>query len=88
MQKKRLREHVKFPTTYRLRIIVIMTMGLLFTFPVYAQEAMWKELNSKVIKFYQKDQYRNAISAANEALKVAEKTFGPDHPKTATSLNN
>ena len=88
MQKKRLKEHVMLPTNYRLRIILIMTMGLLFTFPVYAQEAMWKELNSKVIKFYQKDQYRNAISAANEALNVAEKTFGPEHPRVATSLNN
>jgi tetratricopeptide (TPR) repeat protein len=88
MRKKRLREHVIFPTTYRLRIIVILAMGLLFAFPVYAQEALWKELNSKVIKFYQEDQYTEAISAANEALKVAEETFGPEHPKVATSLNN
>ena len=88
MRKKILREHVMFPTTYRLRIIVILTIALLFTFPVYAQEALWKELNSKVIKFYQEGQYRNAVSAANEALKVAEKTFGQEHSKVATSLNN
>ena len=88
MWKKKLRENVKFPTTYRLRIIVILAIALLFTLPLYAQEALWKELNSKVIKFYQEGQYRNAISAANEALKVAEKTFGPEHPKVATSLNN
>jgi len=25
---------------------------------------------------------------AKEALKVAENTFGPDHPRVATSLNN
>ena len=29
MRKKRLREYVKFPATYRLRIIVILTMGFI-----------------------------------------------------------
>ncbi len=88
MRKKKLRDHEMYPATYRLWIIVIFAMGLLFSFPAYAQEALWKELNSKVIKFYQQDQYMEAIDAANEALKVAKKTFGPEHPKVATSLNN
>ena len=88
MRKKRLEDHVKFPATYRLRIIAILTIALLFTLPVHAQETLWKELNSKVIKSYQGDQYPEAISTGNEALKVAEKTFGPEHPDVALTLNN
>jgi len=88
MRKKTLGKHAKFPATYRLRVFITLSIALLFTFPVFAQEALWKELNSKVIKFYQEGQYSEAIGAGNEALKVAEKTFGPEHPKVATSLNN
>ena len=33
-------------------------------------------------------QYPDALSVAEEALKVAEDTFGTDHPKVAISLNN
>ncbi len=88
MWQKILGGAVKLPAFFRSKIIFVFTIALLCTFPVYAQEAFWKELNSKVIKFYQQDQYPEAISAGNEALKVAEKTFGPEHPKVATSLNN
>ena len=31
---------------------------------------------------------KEAVRTAEEALNVAEKTFGPDHPSAATSLNN
>ena len=48
---------IKLSAFFRSKIIFIFTMALLCTFPAYAQEALWNELNSKVIKFYQQDQY-------------------------------
>jgi len=54
----------------------------------YAQESLWNELNAKVITLYQKGQYSEAAKVAEEALKVAQKTFGPNHPNVATSLNS
>jgi tetratricopeptide (TPR) repeat protein len=56
--------------------------------PTSAQEALWKELSTKVVKLYHQGRYSEAAEVAEEALAVAEKTFGPGHPLVATSLNN
>ncbi len=56
--------------------------------PAYAQEELWKELNAKVVTLYQQGRYEEAAKVGKEALKVAEDTFGPDHPDVAISLNN
>ena len=52
------------------------------------QEKLWRELNDKVSILYQQGQYSEAVRVAREALKVAEETFGFDHPDVAKSLNN
>lgn len=51
-------------------------------------EASWKALMNQVRALYQQGKYREAVPLAKEALKVAEQTFGPDHPHMAQSLNN
>jgi tetratricopeptide (TPR) repeat protein len=56
--------------------------------PAYAQEALWNELNDRVDTLYEQGRYTEMAQVAKEALKVAENTFGPDHPNLATSLNN
>jgi len=52
------------------------------------QEKLWNELNSKCAMLYRQGRYPEATKVAEEALTIAEKTFGPDHPAVATSLNN
>ena len=54
----------------------------------YAQEKLWNELNTKVVRLYRQGQYSEALKIAEEALSVAKRTFGSDHPNVATSLNN
>ena len=49
---------------------------------------MCDELDSKVSKLYQQGKYSDAIKVAKEALEVAKRTFGPDHPDVATVLEN
>jgi len=58
--------------------------------PAYAQGKLklWNKLNAKAGTLYQQGRYAEAAKVAQEALKVAEKTFGADHPNLATSLNN
>jgi CHAT domain-containing protein/tetratricopeptide (TPR) repeat protein len=56
--------------------------------PAAAQEARWKELNAQVNQLYQKGKYAEAIPLAQESVRVAEATFGPEHPNVATWLNN
>ena len=62
-----------------------MILGASFMVTTYAQESLWNELNDKVSTLYQQGEYSEV---ATEALKVAQKTFGPNHPNVATSLNN
>jgi tetratricopeptide (TPR) repeat protein len=70
------------------QILLWVVLVLSFTVSTYAQEALWKELIGKAGMLYQQGQYSEAAKVAEEALSVAEKTFGPDHPAVAVSLNN
>jgi CHAT domain-containing protein/Flp pilus assembly protein TadD len=56
--------------------------------PATAQEARWRELTAQVEQLYKQGKYSDAIPVAQEALRVAESTFGPEDPNVATSLNN
>ncbi len=67
---------------------LFLLLAALLPSPAYAQEKMWKELNTKLRTLYQQGRYAEAAKVAKEALKVAEATFGPDHPDVGVSLNN
>jgi tetratricopeptide (TPR) repeat protein len=69
-------------------ILLFLTGFAVQPLPSKASEASWNELNLKAIKLYQQGRYSEAVKIAADALTVAEKTFGPDHPNTAASLNN
>ncbi|MBC8521426.1 MAG: tetratricopeptide repeat protein [Methanomicrobia archaeon] len=50
------------------------------------EKTLWYELNDKRGTLYQQGQYSEVTKRAEEALRVAEKTFGSDHSNVATSL--
>jgi tetratricopeptide (TPR) repeat protein len=62
---------------------LLLTIGV----DARAQDDEWRTLNSEAMSLYQKGQYDRALSVGLEALEVAEKEKGPNHPDTATSLN-
>ncbi len=70
------------------RILLTTLLIVLLAMSAYAQETLWKELNAKAATLYQQGKYSEAVNVTKEALKVAENTFGQDHPKVAQSLNN
>jgi len=70
------------------RLFLSVMVVLLFAASTFAQEALWNELNNNARSLYQQGKYSEAAKAAEEALKVAEKTFGPSDPHVAASLNN
>ena len=45
-------------------------------------------LSRQVIELYEAGKYQEAIPVALQLLELCEKTSGPEHPLTATSLNN
>jgi len=70
------------------KISLMVILGVSFVAPTYAQKVLWNELNQEAVKLYKQGQYSEATKVTKEALKVAEETFGPDHPDVAQSLNN
>ena len=74
-----------------LRIALVAGLLALSALPAVlpaAQQARWEELNARFEDLYGQGKYAEATSVAQEALRVAEATFGPEHPDLARSLNN
>ena len=66
---------------------VLTTLTLLLPCPVQAQETAWKKLDREANELYIQGNYGDAAVVTSQALSVAEKTFGSDHPYLAKSLN-
>ena len=45
-------------------------------------------LNKEVKQPHHLSGYDSAVVVAKKAIEIAERTYGPDHPNVATSLNN
>jgi len=52
-----------------------------------AQETRWKELDARAAELTQKGKYRDALSAAQEGLQVAESTFPAENANVASALS-
>ncbi len=53
-----------------------------------ADELAWLELNAQLVSFYQQGCHTEALPLAQEALRMAERSFHPDDPHIATAANN
>src|SRR5215471_7156729 len=76
---------------YRLGSLLLSAVPVLvFVLPrsLVAQETRWKDLNEQVVQLNAQGKYHEAIPIAEEALRVAEATFGPEDLNVATGLNN
>lgn len=69
------------------KFFVLLILLLIPTF-VFGQEKLWEDLTDKAITLYQQRKHAQAIKVAREALEVAKKTFGPEHPNVAESMDN
>ena len=73
------------------RVLLASSFFFLLTFvlalPLAAQEARWKQLMDQATALYHQGSYAEGIPVAQQALDVAEKTFGPGHQDTSDSLN-
>lgn len=58
---------------------------LLVAFPARAQEATLRKLNAQAVDLYRQAKYAEAVRTGQDALKIAEKTFGPSHREVATA---
>jgi tetratricopeptide (TPR) repeat protein len=69
------------------KLIIALALCLVVGSAVLAQEEKWKELNQQARKLFQEGKYIEGIKIAENALNLAEKTFGPEDLNVAQSLN-
>ncbi len=55
---------------------------------ISSPDTSWEQLEAKFRALLDQRQYAEALNVAEEAISVAEVTFGPEHPNVARSLHN
>ena len=68
-------------------LAVALGLCLVVASAVLAQQEEWNELNQQAVKLYRQGKSAEAIPIGQRALELAEKTFGPNHPNVAKSLD-
>ena len=71
-----------------IKILLMMILATSFTLTANAQPELYNKLNKKLETLYKSGKTLEAIEVAKEALRVAEKTYGENHPYVSVSLNN
>ncbi len=71
----------------RLQIVTVVAL-VLMAFPACAQDVILKKLTAEANDFYRQAKYADAFRVQQDALKIAEKTYGPSHREVATALSN
>ena len=79
---------MRFSKHRSLLLLVLIPTLALFVPTARAQETQWEALNKQLAELYKNGRYQQALPVAQESLKVAESTFGPNHFNVASSANN
>ncbi len=58
------------------------------TVPLAAQQSRLEELDAQVTSLFRQGKYNEAAKAAQEKVRLAEATFGPENVNLAALLNN
>ena len=74
-------------TTTRWLLAGMLCLALWPT-PAQAQIQELDDAYNRYSELYAEGRYQAAIPFAEIALRLGEREFGPDHPNTATFLNN
>ena len=72
-----------FMRFYLMLIFLVTAAGF-----ACARQISWEQLNEQVVLLYKQRNYEQAIKKAQDSLKIAEDTFGANHPSVAQALNN
>ncbi|HEY4948810.1 MAG TPA: tetratricopeptide repeat protein [Candidatus Acidoferrales bacterium] len=84
------RHAVKQPRSVAVvfRLILVFLLVICAVVPVFAQDAHWETLNTRVKNLYTRERYAEALPIAEELLQTAEEAWGPNDTRVAMSLQN
>jgi tetratricopeptide (TPR) repeat protein len=69
--------------------VVLFALGLLiFTSSACSAKDDLESLNQRIYKLFTEGRYQEAIPLSEKAVEIAKRARGPEHPETATALNN
>lgn len=68
------------------RCLTGVSLVAAISFTAAGQEARWSQMNQQVPQLDQQGRYADAINLAQQAVQVAQSTFGPDDPHVGLSL--
>jgi tetratricopeptide (TPR) repeat protein len=70
------------------RLLLLCLLTICAAVPVFAQEAHWETLNTRVKNLYTREKYAEALPIAEECLQTAEEAWGPNDYRVAFSLQD
>jgi tetratricopeptide (TPR) repeat protein len=70
-----------------IKLLTAFVLFLGFIAGACAQQNEWNDLYQRAKNLYREGRYAEGVEVAGRALKMATKSFGPDHTNVAVSLN-
>jgi len=69
-----------------IRIVQVVVLLIVALSVASCGKTEWDKLNERAQTLFKQGRYVESIEVAKDALKVAEETFGSEHPKVATAM--
>jgi len=66
--------------------VIVLAIASLAATPALGQDSQWKERDARIEQLQKQGKNEESLPLAKEALHIAEATFGPEDPNTATAL--
>ena len=70
------------------KVLLALMVLTFFSGSAFGQQALYKSLNKRMAILYKSGKTKQAIATAEEAMKVAEETFGKNHAYYYATLEN
>src|SRR5580704_6911732 len=67
--------------------VLALLLAAASSVPAAAQDARWRQLTEQASQLRDQGKAAQATPLAQEAVRVAQATYGPDRPQVALSLN-
>ena len=79
--------HVSHPVIHTIKMALLLTLATLCILPAYARGELLTDVETEALMLNKQERYSEAVNTAKESVKIAEDTFGADHPRLAKAMS-